>query len=92
VSGRDAAGREKRSAALRQARALLDESTAEAKQLSEERELRRLIDDELARPGRSRNERLTSNSYGAFSTRYSPGAIDSAACRMSSKCFSSVGR
>ena len=49
---RAAAGREKRSAALRQAIALLDESTAEAKQLSEERELRRLIDEELARLGR----------------------------------------
>ena len=47
-----AAGREKRGAAPRQARALLDESTAEAQQLSEERELRRLIDEELARPGR----------------------------------------
>ncbi|MBM3851583.1 MAG: hypothetical protein FJ399_00345 [Verrucomicrobia bacterium] len=45
----DSAGREKRAAALRQALALLDESTDEAKQLSEERELRRLIDEELAK-------------------------------------------
>ncbi len=48
MSGSDAAGREKRGAALRQARALLDESTEEAKQLSEAREFRRLIDEELA--------------------------------------------
>ncbi len=48
----DAADREKRAAALRQAIALLDESTDEAKQLSEARELRRLIDEELARLGR----------------------------------------
>ncbi len=48
----DPAGREKRAAALRQALALLDESTDEAKQLSEARELRRLIDGELARRGR----------------------------------------
>ena len=47
----DAAGREKRGAALRQARTLLDESTEESKQLSEERELHRLIDEELARLG-----------------------------------------
>ncbi|MSU48399.1 MAG: hypothetical protein EXS37_04785 [Opitutus sp.] len=44
----DAAGREKRGTALRQAIALLDESSAEARQLSEERELRCLIDEELA--------------------------------------------
>lgn len=48
----DATGREKRGAVLRQARALLDESTAEARQLSEELELRRLIDEELALLGR----------------------------------------
>lgn len=48
----DGAGREKRTAALRQAKALLDESTEEAKQLTEERELRRLIDEELALLGR----------------------------------------
>ena len=48
----DAAGREKRAAALRQAITLLDESTDEAKQLTEARELRRLIDEELARLGR----------------------------------------
>lgn len=49
----DAAGREKRGAALRQAKALLDESTDEARQLSEELELRRLIDEELALVGRA---------------------------------------
>lgn len=48
----DPAGREKRAVALRQANALLDESTAEAKQLSEERELRRLIDEARALPKR----------------------------------------
>lgn len=48
----DATGREKRGAALHQARALLDESTAEARQLSEELELRRLIGEELALLGR----------------------------------------
>ena len=42
-------GREKRGAALRQAGALLDESTAEAPHLSQERELRRLIDEKLAK-------------------------------------------
>ncbi len=47
-----AAGGEKQAAALRQALALLDESTEEAKQLSEARELRRLIDEELSRLGR----------------------------------------
>lgn len=45
-------GRFQRDAALRQAKALLDESSAEARQLSEERELRRLIDEELALLGR----------------------------------------
>ncbi len=45
----DPAGREKRAAALRQAIAPLDESTDEAKQLSEARELRRLIDEELVK-------------------------------------------
>jgi hypothetical protein len=42
--------RRERAAALRQAMALPDESTAEAKQLSEERELRRLIDEDNANP------------------------------------------
>ena len=44
---------EKRSDGLRQAQALLDESTEEAKQLYEERELRRLIEAELATLGRN---------------------------------------
>ena len=48
----DAAGREKRTAALRQARSLLHEFTAGAKYLSEDRDLRRLIDEELALLGR----------------------------------------
>ena len=68
----DATGREKRAAALRQARARLDESTAEARQLSAARELRRLIDEELARFGRKQKSAPASEA----AIRGTPGLED----------------
>gem|GEM_PF-5185847 len=44
----DQSGRGKRVAALQEGLEVLDDLTEKAKQLSEERELRRLIDEELA--------------------------------------------